>query len=139
MTVSTPALLFPAISLLLLAYTNRFIVLAQLIRQLKQMETEEDYPLVARQLAMLHQRILLTKRMQATGVLSFFLCTVSMFALFLSWDMLGTISFGASLILLSLSLLFSFWEIVISNNAINLELKDFERKHKAKLVPDDSL
>lgn len=134
MTVSTPALLFPAISLLLLAYTNRFLVLAQLIRQLKQMETEDDYPLIARQLRMLRRRIVLTKRMQATGVLSFFVCTMSMFALFLNWEMFGMISFGVSLILLSLSLLFSLWEIVISNNAINVELEDFERKHKARLT-----
>ncbi|MEQ6884646.1 DUF2721 domain-containing protein [Salicola sp. Rm-C-2C1-2] len=134
MTVSTPALLFPAISLLLLAYTNRFLVLAQLIRQLKQMETEDDYPLVARQLRMLRQRIVLTKRMQATGVLSFFVCTVSMFALFLKWETFGMISFGGSLILLSLSLLFSLWEIVISTNAINVELEDFERKHRSRLT-----
>ena len=133
MTVTTPALLFPAISLLLLAYTNRFLVLAQLIRQLKQMETEEDYPLIARQLGMLRQRIVLTKRMQATGVLSFFVCTVSMFALFLDWETFGLISFGGSLILLSLSLLFSLWETLISNNAINAELEDFERKHESKL------
>lgn len=134
MTVSTPALLFPAISLLLLAYTNRFLVLAQLIRQLKQMETEDDYPLIARQLRMLRQRIVLTKRMQATGVLSFFVCTVSMFALFLNWETFGMISFGGSLILLSLSLLFSLWEIVISTNAINVELEDFERKHRSRLT-----
>lgn len=134
MTVSTPALLFPAISLLLLAYTNRFLVLAQLIRQLKQMETEDDYPLIARQLRMLRQRIVLTKRMQATGVLSFFVCTVSMFALFLNWATFGMISFGVSLILLSLSLLYSLWEIVISTNAINVELEDFERKHRSKLM-----
>ena len=133
LTVTTPALLFPAISLLLLAYTNRFLVLAQLIRQLKQMETEEDYPLIARQLGMLRQRIVLTKRMQATGVLSFFVCTVSMFALFLDWETFGLISFGGSLILLSLSLLFSLWETLISNNAINAELEDFERKHESKL------
>jgi hypothetical protein len=116
---------------LLLAYTNRFLVLAQLIRQLKHMEDEEDYLLIARQLKILRKRLVLTKRMQATGVLSFFVCTVSMFALFLDWQMFGVISFGASLILLSLSLLYSLWEIVMSTNAINLELEDFEEKHKA--------
>ncbi|MBS3803598.1 MAG: DUF2721 domain-containing protein [Oleiphilaceae bacterium] len=132
MTLTTPALLFPAISLLLLAYTNRFLVLAQLIRQLKHMEAEEDYLLIARQLTILRKRLVLTKRMQATGVLSFFVCTVSMFALFLDWQAFGVISFGASLILLSLSLLYSLWEIVMSTHAINLELEDFEEKHKAK-------
>lgn len=132
MTLTTPALLFPAISLLLLAYTNRFLVLAQLIRQLKQMDTEEDHALIARQIRMLRQRIVLTKRMQTYGVLSFFVCTMSMFLLFLGVELAGAIAFGISLILLSISLLYSLYEIVISTNAINVELESFEarRSHK---------
>lgn len=130
MTLTTPALLFPAISLLLLAYTNRFLVLAQLIRQLKQMESEKDHGIIARQLGMLRKRIVLSKRMQALGVLSFFLCTLSMFALFLGAETLGVLCFGISLILLSLSLLYSLYEIIISTNAINVELEDFEQRHR---------
>ncbi|WP_228160518.1 MULTISPECIES: DUF2721 domain-containing protein [Marinobacter] len=130
LTLTTPALLFPAISLLLLAYTNRFLVLAQLIRQLKQMESERDYELLARQIGGLRKRIVLTKRMQACGVLSFLLCTISMFTLFLGFHTTGIICFGASLVLLSMSLLYSLYEIVISNNAINIELEDFEARHK---------
>ncbi|SFR75949.1 Protein of unknown function [Marinobacter daqiaonensis] len=128
MTITTPALLFPAISLLLLAYTNRFLVLAQLIRQLKQMDTEEDHALIARQIGMLRKRITLTKRMQASGVLSFFVCTVSMFLIFLGHGTAGAVAFGGSLILLSISLLFSLYEIVISTNAINVELESFEAR-----------
>lgn len=130
MTLTTPALLFPAISLLLLAYTNRFLVLAQLIRQLKQMDTEEDHALIARQIGMLRKRIVLTKRMQAFGVLSFFVCTLSMFLLFLGAQMSGAITFGLSLVLLSVSLLYSLYEIIISTNAINVELENFEARHR---------
>jgi|TARA_Y100001001_G_scaffold154701_2_gene169730 uncharacterized membrane protein len=126
--LTTPALLFPAISLLLLAYTNRFLVLAQLIRQLKQMDSEDDYALIARQIGMLKKRIVLTKRMQAFGVLSFFLCTVSMFLLFLQLQTPGIVAFGISLVLLSLSLLYSLYEIQISTNAINVELANFEAR-----------
>jgi len=126
--LTTPALLFPAISLLLLAYTNRFLVLAQLIRQLKQMDSEDDYALIARQIGMLRKRIVLTKRMQAFGVLSFFLCTVSMFLLFLQLQTPGIVAFGISLVLLSLSLLYSLYEIQISTNAINVELANFEAR-----------
>jgi uncharacterized membrane protein len=126
--LTTPALLFPAISLLLLAYTNRFLVLAQLIRQLKQMDSEDDYALIARQIGMLKKRIVLTKRMQAFGVLSFFLCTVSMFLLFLQLQTPGIVAFGTSLVLLSLSLLYSLYEIQISTNAINVELANFEAR-----------
>ena len=132
MTLTTPALLFPAISLLLLAYTNRFLVLAQLIRQLKQMDTEEDHALIARQISMLRKRILLTKRMQTYGVLSFFVCTMSMFLLFLKIELAGAVAFGISLILLSLSLLYSLYEIVISTNAINVELESFESRKQGK-------
>jgi uncharacterized protein DUF2721 len=132
LTLTTPALLFPAISLLLLAYTNRFLVLAQLIRQLKQMDTEEDHALIARQIKMLRKRIVLTKRMQAYGVLSFFLCTISMFVLFLGVELAGAITFGISLILLSISLLYSLYEIVISTNAINVELESFEAKKQGE-------
>ncbi|NWO08057.1 MAG: DUF2721 domain-containing protein [Alteromonadaceae bacterium] len=133
MDLTTPALLFPAISLLLLAYTNRFLVLAQLIRKLKDMDTEEDHALIERQLSALRKRIVLTKRMQAFGVLSFLLCTVSMFLLFLELEQPGVVAFGVSLMLLSLSLVYSLWEIQISTNAINVELENFEwRKSKPK-------
>ncbi|MFN2362090.1 MAG: DUF2721 domain-containing protein [Marinobacter sp.] len=132
MTLTTPALLFPAISLLLLAYTNRFLVLAQLIRQLKQMDTEEDHALIARQISMLRKRIVLTKRMQTYGVLSFFLCTMSMFVLFVGAELTGAIAFGISLILLSVSLLYSLYEIVISTNAINVELESFEARKQGQ-------
>lgn len=130
MTLTTPALLFPAISLLLLAYTNRFLVLAQLIRQLKQMDSEEDHALIARQIGMLRKRIVLTKRMQAFGVLSFFVCTLSMFMLFLGAQMAGAVAFGVSLVLLSVSLLYSLYEIIISTNAINVELENFEARQR---------
>ncbi|MDX1818203.1 MAG: DUF2721 domain-containing protein [Marinobacter sp.] len=132
MDLTTPALLFPAISLLLLAYTNRFLVLAQLIRQLKQMDSEEDHSVIARQIGMLRKRIVLTKRMQAFGVLSFFLCTMSMFLLFLGFEMPGIVAFGISLVLLSLSLLYSLYEIQISTNAINVELSNFEASKEAR-------
>lgn len=132
MDLTTPALLFPAISLLLLAYTNRFLVLAQLIRQLKQMDSEEDHSVIARQIGMLRKRIVLTKRMQAFGVLSFFLCTMSMFLLFLGFEMPGIVAFGISLVLLSLSLLYSLYEIQISTNAINVELSNFEARKEAR-------
>lgn len=132
MTLTTPALLFPAISLLLLAYTNRFLMLAQLIRQLKQMDSEDDHGLIARQIGMLRKRIVLTKRMQTYGVLSFFLCTMAMFVLFLGAELAGAIAFGTSLILLSISLLYSLYEIVISTNAINVELESFEARKQGK-------
>lgn len=126
MTLTTPALLFPAISLLLLAYTNRFLVLAQLIRKLAEQERGNHHEVNTRQIVLLRKRIVLTKRMQLAGVLSFLLCTLSMFAVFLSLQMLGMVLFGISLISLSISLVFSLWEIMISTNALNVQLQDLE-------------
>ncbi len=126
MTLTTPALLFPAISLLLLAYTNRFLVLAQLIRKLADEERNQHQETNARQILLLRRRISLTKRMQLAGVFSFLLCTLSMFALFLSLELTGMVLFGVSLVTLSVSLIYSLWEIQISTNALNVQLHDIE-------------
>ena len=104
MTITTPALLFPAISLLLLAYTNRFLVLAQLIRQLNHREGVQVRDLAKRQIENLRQRIVLIRSMQRWGVISFLLCTLSMFSLFMEWELAGKWCFGASLASLVLSL-----------------------------------
>lgn len=127
MTITTPALLFPAISLLLLAYTNRFLVLAQLIRQLHGKNREDTKSILVRQIDNLKRRINLIRSMQAFGIFSFLLCTISMFAVFMDQPKVGEYFFGASLIMLSLSLLFSLREIQISCQAIEIELEDLEQ------------
>lgn len=128
--ITTPALLFPAISLLLLAYTNRFLVLAQLIRQLHGAERRQVQALVKRQILNLRQRIGLIRRMQALGVSSFIFCTLSMFALFVQLQGLAHGFFGLSLLLLTASLLVSLYEITISTQAIELELEDLDLRRQ---------
>jgi hypothetical protein len=126
MTITTPSLLFPAISLLLLAYTNRFVVLTNVIRQLSASDGAISKEMVRRQISNLRQRLYIIRSMQAFGVLSFVFCTLSLFALFLQWFMLGQWIFAASLFLLVVSLLCSFYEVNISTNAINIELEKFD-------------
>lgn len=128
MNLTTPALLFPAISLLLLAYTNRFLVLAQLIRQLHGQYKDDQKEVVVRQIANLRQRITLIRRMQALGVMSFILCAVAMFLVFVQLELVAQYAFGLSIFLLLLSLIFSFYEITISTRAIEIELEDLEQK-----------
>lgn len=127
MDLTTPGLLFPAISLLLLAYTNRFVVLANVIRQLSALKDEDTRDLARRQIENLRRRLMIIRLMQLFGVLSFVLCTVSMFALFIEWGQLGEMLFGISLLLLVLSLLFSLYEVQISTQAINIELERLNR------------
>jgi hypothetical protein len=128
--ISTPALLFPAVSLLLLAYTNRFLATAHLIRLLSRQAREQDDCKFVAQIDNLKQRLELTKWMQFFGVLSILLCTFSMFGLFLGFLEIGKKIFGLSLITMCFSLVISLWEVVISSKALNLELKDLDSKCK---------
>src|SRR5688572_25299235 len=123
MNLTTPALLFPAISLLLLAYTNRFIVLAQLIRHLRERHQENLTDVAIRQIANLRLRITLIRRMQVMGVSSFILCALSMFLVFINMLLLAQYTFGVSIFLLVVSLLFSLYEIAISTKAIEIDLE----------------
>jgi len=128
--ISTPALLFPAISLLMLAYTNRFLTTGQLIRSISHQAKERKNQELSGQIANLKKRLELTKWMQFFGVVSMLMCTISMFALFLHFYTLGKNVFGLSLITMCVSLLISLWEVYISSNALNLELKDLDSKCK---------
>ena len=128
MDISTPALLFPAVSLLLLAYTNRFLAVASLIRLLSnQIRTKNDCE-VKEQINNLKRRLELTKWMQFFGVVSMLLCTVSMFWLFIEYIEIGKKVFGISLGAMCISLLFSLWEVYISTTALNMELRDLDNK-----------
>lgn len=133
MNLTTPSLLFPAISLLLLAYTNRFIVLAQLILHLHSQYQENLKEVTIRQISNLRIRITLIRSMQAMGVLSFVLCALSMFLVFIDLPLIAQTIFGISifLLVLVLSLLLSLYEITISTKAIEIELEDIEQSFEA--------
>jgi hypothetical protein len=127
LTITTPALLFPAISLLLLAFTNRFIVIANLLRTLKAQYQEHPNTNILSQLSNLKRRISLIRYMQAFGIASFFFCVFAMFLLFFQQIPAAKFVFGSSLILLMVSLYLSFREIHISGNALNIELSDLQK------------
>lgn len=124
LTLTTPALLFPAISLLLLAYTNRFLALAALIRDLNGKYKEKHDPIILAQIINLRKRIKIIRNMQIFGVSAFFLCVLSMFSIFRRKLSLGEVSFGLSLIFLMTSLALSIYEVQISIKALTLEIDD---------------
>ena len=126
MDLTTPAILFPAISLVLLAYGNRFLALAQIIRQLHA-SPDRKAEVIRRQIPGQKRRIMLIKYMQGFGVLGFLLCALSMFALFVHETLLGKILFGTSLAALVLSLLLSLAEVLISTNALSVVVEDLEK------------
>lgn len=124
--LTTPALLFPAISLLLLAYTSRFLTIATLIRQLHKRYKEKPDHLIYGQIMNLRKRVNLIRAMQVHGVLSLFLCVLCMFLLFAGELIAGSYVFGAALLFLLLSLGLSIREIYISVQALNMQLSDIE-------------
>ncbi|MBU3021437.1 DUF2721 domain-containing protein [Aestuariibacter sp. A3R04] len=117
--IATPAMLFPAISLLLLAYTNRFLTLATIIRNFARENRDEN---TEAQIRNLRQRILFIKRMQIAGVVSFFLCVLSMLAIYLTYQIAGNWIFASSLVCLMYSLWMSVREILISVEALDFHL-----------------
>lgn len=121
-TLTTPALLFPAISLLLLAYTNRYLTLAGLIRDLYSRLKKGEQEHIEGQIENLRKRIYMIRNMQLAGVISFFLCVGTMLLLFLDFKIAGEITFTASLLCLLFSLALSIAEIRISVKALDLQL-----------------
>lgn len=138
-TLTTPALLFPAISLLMLAYTNRFLALASLIRSLHAQYHTNPQPNIVEQIRNLRYRVMLIRNMQALGVSSILGCVLCMFLLFQGWQQISKIVFGASLLLFIASLVLSVREIQVSVNALNWQLSDMEieysKKKKLKHTP----
>ena len=128
-TLTTPALLFSAISLILLAYSNRFISYASLIRSLHEKLSEKENAVLLGQIANLRKRLYLTKYMQILGVSSLFLCVLTMFLIFIGSQSLAVWMFGIAFLLLITSLGVSILEIQISVRALDLHLGELEN-HK---------
>jgi hypothetical protein len=130
--ITTPALLFPAISLLLLAFTNRFLALANLIRQLHATYKTDPDEILYGQIENLKYRIRLIRDMQAFGVSSLLLCVICMLMLFVGLAMVAKWIFAFSLVLMAISLAISIREIQISVGALDLHLKDLEKMEQGK-------
>ena len=127
LTLTTPALLFSATSLILLAYTNRFLGYAQVIRNLYEKFKENPDSVLKAQIENLRKRLYLTRTMQILGVLSLFFCVISMFLIYIDQNFSASWTFGIGLLLLIISLGYSAWEINISVKALDLHLKNMEK------------
>ncbi len=126
LSLETPALLFSATSLILLAYTNRFLTIAQIIRSLKKSYEEAESHSTLLEIKNLNLRLTLIRYMQLFGVLSLFVSVLSMLLLFIGHSLAGIYLFGFSLFCLLVSLGLSFWEISISVKALRIHLDDLK-------------
>lgn len=124
--LQTPTLLFSAISLLMLAYTNRFLTIAGLIRDLYSQHQKNPTDITKNQLINLRKRMIIIRNMQVFGGLAFFFSVLSLLFMFFSLDLTSKISFGISLLFMLGSLLLMLVELQISVNALNIQLTEFE-------------
>jgi len=124
LTLSTPAILFPTISLLLLAYTNRFISLGNRLRVLHDQYTSNHTKSLLQQIAIFKKRIKMIRDLQLVGIGSLFFCVLTMLLIFENYMEAAKYLFTASLIMLLASFTIAAYEIIISTHALNIQLQD---------------
>lgn len=124
LSIETPALLFSATSLILLAYTNRFLTIAQIVRSLKKNYEDNHNKSILIEIRNLNLRLILIRYMQLSGVMCLFSSVFAMLLLYVNQTTIGIYLFGTSLLCLLISLGISFWEISISVKALQVHLKD---------------
>jgi hypothetical protein len=133
--LTTPALLFPAISLLLLAFTNRFLAVANLIRNLHDNYMKDKDKRILGQLKSLRKRLMYIRLMQGFGIGSMFFCVFTMFLLYSGLAEWGNFVFGLSLILMLVSLAMSLMEIQLSSKTLMIHLSDMEENELQSTEP----
>ncbi|HOY04692.1 MAG TPA: DUF2721 domain-containing protein [Saprospiraceae bacterium] len=126
LTIQTPALLFPALSLLLLAYTNKFLAIANLIRKLVSDFDVKKQHMLLKQIHSLRRRLWLIRWMQVFGVASILFCVITMFLVYEDLQIWAKILFGLSLLLMMTSLIITLMEIFLSAGALRVLIREFE-------------
>ncbi len=128
LTLSIPALLFPAISLSMLAYNARYLAIAALIRQLHKQYQEKASRGLGIQVRQLERRLKIIKNMQAVAILSFLFSAITMFLIYIEQDFWANLIFGISLLALMISLVLSLVEVQLSTNSLTIQLADMGDK-----------
>ena len=124
LTLGIPALLFPAISLTMLAYNARYLAIAALIRQLHQKYQETESATIELQVKKLRKRLTIIKNMQAVAIISFLLAVITMFLIYVQLNFWANLVFGVALFALMVSLVLSLIEVQLSTKALSIQLKD---------------
>lgn len=124
LSLTIPALLFPAISLSMLAYNARYLAIAALIRQLHKQYRDTPSKNLDRQVKQLQKRLNIIKNMQAVAILSFLFSAITMFLIYIGFAFWANMAFGISLLALMLSLMLSLVEVQLSTKALGIQLDD---------------
>lgn len=132
LTLTTPSILFSAISLIMLAYTNRFLAYAAVVRNLHTEQEQNPTPMTQRQIDNLRKRLYMTRSMQVFGVSSLLLCVICTFFIYIGWQQLAVYVFAVSLLLLTISLAISIREVLISVKALEYRLDNVKVNNNTK-------
>lgn len=132
LSLTTPAILFPTISLLLLAYTNRFISIGNRMRTLHDRYTSTKTDGLLKQISIFKRRIRMIRDLQLVGIGSLFFCVLTMLLIFENWMVAAKLVFTVSLLMLLASFTIAAYEIIISTHAMNIQLKDIENDTDSK-------
>jgi hypothetical protein len=132
LTLTTPALLFSAISLIMLAYTNRFLAYASVIRDLHDKYLEKPKDSLLKQIKNIKLRLYLTRYMQIFGITSLLFCVLTMFLIYIDYHTIAVWVFGMALILLIISLTLLIREIQISAKSVQHHIADIDKHLKKK-------
>jgi hypothetical protein len=127
LNLTIPALLFPAISLSMLAYNARYLAIAGLIRQLHKEYGETRAGHLGQQVRQLQKRLSIIKNMQAVAILSFLFSAITMFLVYVGLDFWANLAFGISLLALMTSLILSLIEVQLSTKALGIQLHDLKQ------------
>ena len=128
LTLITPTFLFSAVSLILLAYTNRFLSYAQLVRTLKDKYMEDHSKVTRAQIVNLRKRLKLTRNMQVFGAASLLLCAITMLLIYFNLQFISAIVFAVALVLFIMSLTLSVWEMLLSTKSLEIYLSDMDKE-----------
>lgn len=136
-TLTTPAILFSTISLLYVAYTNRFVAISNLIRSLKVRYLQTHDQSILNQISNLRIRVLLIRNMQFAGIIALLFSVVTMIFIYFGEQNIASVLFAMSLISLVYSMSLAAREIWISVNSLNIELDSIQELKKEDI--DDGL
>ncbi len=122
--ISTPALVFPALSVLMLAYTNRFIAISKRVRALHAEHQRKPSANLLEQIKLLRKRMLYIRNMQIGALTGFSSNILSIAFIFFGLDQVALIFFGLGLILVFVSLIICIVEIYLSVHAMRILLTE---------------
>lgn len=131
-SLTDPALLFPAIAILMLGYINRYVSTAGVVRNFKKdYDSGYKHADITKQLALLAKRIELSKLMISLASAALLLACLSMFLIFWGSQPGGKMSFAAALLGMILSVCVSLYETSLSNKSLELEINDILNKERS--------